>query len=63
MQEGIKVDGIQLYGTISLISGDNLGSNLLGGFKAPSGAYRKCRNCMATAEDMKSKVCAVALIS
>ena len=30
------------------MSGDNLGSHLLGGYKAPSGALRKCRHCMAT---------------
>ena len=43
-------------GTISLISGDNLASHYLGGFKSPSGALRKCRHCMATAEDIQKQV-------
>ena len=41
-----------IYGTITLVSGDNLGSCFLGGFKAPSQALRKCRHCMATSEDI-----------
>lgn len=39
-----------------MVSGDNLASHYLGGFKAPSGALRKCRHCMATANDMETKV-------
>ena len=45
-----------LKGTLSLVSGDNLASHYLGGFKAPSGALRKCRHCMATTDDMQTKV-------
>jgi len=41
-----------------MVSGDNLASHYLGGFKAPSGALRKCRHCMATANDMETKVLA-----
>lgn len=43
-------------GTVALVSGDNLASHYLGGYKAPSGALRKCRYCMATFEDMQTKV-------
>ena len=42
---------------MTLVSGDNLGSHLLGGYKAPSGALCKCRHCMATAQDMTTNVC------
>ena len=39
-----------------LISGDNLGSQLIGGFKEGSGAHLKCRHCMGTTEEIKRKV-------
>lgn len=42
------------YGTISIVSADNLASNLLGGFKEGSTAYRGCRQCFATPSQMKS---------
>ena len=45
-----------MKGTIASVIGDNLASHYLGCYKAPSGALRKCRQCMATAEDMKTKV-------
>ena len=43
-------------GTLTLVSGDNLGSNFIGGYKHLSSALRKCRFCMAVAEDMREKV-------
>ena len=46
-----------VHGTVSIASGDNLGSTYIGGFKAPSGSFRKCRHCMATSDDMKTEVC------
>ena len=46
-------------GTITIVCADNLASWSLGGFKALSSALRKCRFCMAVAEDMKSKVCII----
>lgn len=46
-------------GTLSLIPGDNLASQYLGGFKGLSSALRKCRQCMAIDDDMQSKVCYV----
>ena len=39
-------------GTITYISGDNLGSQQIGGFKEGSQAYRKCRECIATADEI-----------
>ena len=42
-------------GTISLTSGDNLSSHLLGGFKSPS-ALQMCRLCMATSDEAQTKV-------
>ena len=39
-----------------LFSGDNLGSQLIGGFKEGPGAHLKCRHCMGTAEEIKHMV-------
>lgn len=39
------------YGT-----GDNLASQFLGGYKALASALQKCRQCMATDEDMQTEV-------
>ncbi|XP_046858574.1 uncharacterized protein LOC124452023 [Xenia sp. Carnegie-2017] len=39
-------------GTIAFISGDNLGSQYLGGFKQGSQSYRKCRVCMGNATEI-----------
>lgn len=49
-------DGLNIRGTVTLASGDNLGSCYIGGYKAPSGAFHKCRHCMATSSDMSNKV-------
>ena len=43
-------------GTIAYSSGDNLGSQLLGGFKEGSQARRKCKECMGLAEKIQTKV-------
>ena len=40
-------------GTIAFLSGDNLGSQLVGGFKEGAGARLKCRHCMGTATDIQ----------
>ena len=47
---------VNFKGTISLASGDNLSSHLLGGFKSPSSALRICRHCMATSDEAQTKV-------
>lgn len=46
----------QFEGSIAAMAADNLGSHLLGGFKAPSRSLRCCRQCMATSESLKLKV-------
>ncbi len=42
------------YGTITVVAADNLASNLLGGFKEGSSAYRGCRHCDATPSEISS---------
>ena len=44
------------YGSLFLVPGDNLASQFLGGYKSLASAHRKCRNCLATNENMQSKV-------
>ena len=46
-------------GTIGYCSGDNLGSQALGGFKEGSRAHRPCRDCMGNTEEIKINVCTV----
>lgn len=56
----VKIDGEDkiIHGTLVLVLGDNLASHYLGGYtKNPSSALTKCRYCMPTYDDMKSKVC------
>ena len=43
-------------GALTAISADNLASQLIGGYKALNAAFMKCRFCMATDEQMQSKV-------
>ena len=43
-------------GTIAYFSGDNLGSQLIGGFKQGAQSHRQCRVCMATAEELNEHV-------
>jgi len=45
-----------LFGTIAVISADNLGSLLLGGFKESCSAYRMCRHCLCTKDESTIKV-------
>lgn len=46
----------KIYGSVSIISADNLGSLALGGFKESCSAYRCCRHCMATQQTARTKV-------
>ena len=39
------------------MSGDNLGSQLVGGFKEGAVAHLKCRHCMGNANTVKTMVC------
>lgn len=43
-------------GTVTLVPGDNLASQYLGGYKGLASALRKCRHCLAVNEDIQSKV-------
>jgi hypothetical protein len=43
-------------GTIAYVSGDNLGSQEIGGFKIGPAAHRKCRECMGLSDDLATKV-------
>lgn len=37
-----------LYGTLTVVSADNISANLLGGFTGLHSAFRKCRDCLGT---------------
>ena len=45
-----------IFGGLAVVSADNLGSILLGGFKESCTALKMCRFCMATKEDSQTKV-------
>ena len=47
---------IVVHGTLLVISGDNIGSQAIGGFVQLATATRQCRYCMATKEDVNTKV-------
>ena len=53
-----EIDGQEytFRGTLTIVPGDNLASQYLGGYKSLSGALRKCRQCMAVDEDMQQQV-------
>ena len=43
-------------GTIAFVSGDNLASQELGGFKVGPGSHLKCRECLGATQVIKTKV-------
>lgn len=43
-------------GSVSIVSADNPASAALGGFKQSASAFRFCRHCMGTGEDINSHV-------
>ena len=45
-----------LRGALTSVVADNPASNLIGGFKNLSSAYRKCRHCLAIFEETQTKV-------
>jgi len=59
-EQGVKfdVEGISklMYGTIAIVSADNLGSLVLGGFKENCSALKMCRHCMATKDTSQNQV-------
>ena len=44
------------HGAVTIVSADNPASTSLGGFKESASAFRLCRHCMGTAEDVQTKV-------
>ena len=46
-----------MYGTIAVVSADNLGSLALGGFKESCSSLKMCRHCMSTKDESHSQVC------
>lgn len=45
-----------MFGTVALVSADNLGSLLLGRFKESCSAYRMCRHCLCTKDESTTQV-------
>lgn len=43
-------------GTVSIVSADNPASAALGGFKQSASAFRLCRHCMGTEQDIQAQV-------
>ena len=55
----MEVNGVtkNVHGTVMVLLADTLAAHQLGGFKIGVGlSLRKCRNCMATADDVQNKV-------
>ena len=52
----VSGEEVSFKGTLSVVPGDNLASQYLGGYKSLASAHRKCRNCFAVKEDMQTKV-------
>ena len=62
----VEVDGhtTKVHGAVLLMLADTLAAHQLGGFKVGVGfALRKCRSCMATWDDMQTKVVYLLYIS
>ena len=49
-------------GTVTIVSADNPASASLGGFKQSPSAFRFCRHCMGSEDDIQSKVCSLMYI-
>ena len=52
------VDGQQrhFHGIVTVVCADNPASACLGGFKESASAFRYCRHCTGTGQDIQSKV-------
>ena len=46
-----------MYGGVICVVGDIPASNFIGGFKGVGFSFRKCRMCLATKDNMTTKVC------
>jgi len=55
----LNIDGemCNFQGTITVVSVDNPASSYIGGFKQSASAFRFCRHCMGSKEDIESRVC------
>ena len=60
LQEGLDIvlsyQRCNFKGTVSIVSADNPASQAIGGFKESSMAFRNCRLCLGTSEDIQTKV-------
>ena len=53
----LRNESLKLHGAVVCVCGDIPASNYIGGFKEGVGfSLRKCRRCLATAEDMQAQV-------
>jgi hypothetical protein len=48
----IKNQPVSFFGTIAFISADNLGAQLVGGFKESASANLRCRHCMGNKDEV-----------
>ena len=46
LQDDVNIGDEVFRGTLTVVSADNLASQLIGGYKALNSAFRKCRYCM-----------------
>lgn len=54
----IHEETIKVYGTLAVLTADNLASHAVGGFKAGfSKGFRKCRYCLAVDAEIQTKFC------
>lgn len=53
----VNGDVSHFRGTVTIVSADNPASTSLGGFKESASAFRYCRHCTGTEDDIQSKVC------
>jgi hypothetical protein len=53
---GRKEETMTLFGALAVVCADNLAAHLLAGYKSLHRAFRRCRFCMATKDDMTAKV-------
>ena len=60
LYQGVTFDtcegNVEFFGTIATVCGDNPGSAAVAGFKESSSAFQCCRQCLATKEQMTTKV-------
>ena len=47
----------KIRGTLTMVSADNLASNLMGGYKNLFSAYQKSQHCLANEEELQTVVC------